>query len=182
MSSQSLRRVYTLSDQQTSVQEKIDLEHDAAKLFMRHFENRTGQPIRHIWHNQPTKPDVSCQLNDQRLDLEIAHLYGSEEEAMLILGRELTEITRQALQEQQRVPVNDRLLKALNRILSKKAEKTYQTKRVWLVIRNAHPAWSTKDILNLLPKIEVPAKHPFEQIWIVGDMEGITGIVPLFPA
>ena len=79
--------------------EKIMLEHQAAKVFMRLYEQQFKQPMRHIWHNQPAKPDVSCYFAGERLDLEIAHLYGSEVEAMHILGRTLTEQTRFALQE-----------------------------------------------------------------------------------
>jgi len=64
----------------SSIQEKIYLEHEAARLFMRFYEKQTGIPMRHIWHNLPRKPDVSCYLNDSKLDLEIAHIYGSEAE------------------------------------------------------------------------------------------------------
>lgn len=162
-----------------STEEKIELEHQAAKLFMRHYEQLTGQHIRHIWHNEPHKPDVSCRLNGDRLDLEIAHLYGSEEEAMLILGRQLTDPTREALLEQQQVSSDARLLNALNRILRQKAQKRYDSGRVWLVIRNAHPAWSQQQILALQHHIDVPEEHPFEQIWIVADWQGLSGIIKL---
>lgn len=169
--------------QTDSHSEKIELEHQAAKLFMRWYENTTGQRIRHIWHNQPTKPDVSCRLEGERLDLEIAHLYGSEQEAMILLGRELTEHTAEELRALQRQgDPHVRLLDSLNRILANKAEKTYQSDRVWLVIRNVHPAWTADEIRQLQHCcIDVPANHPFEQIWIVGDFEGNTGIVKLYP-
>lgn len=164
-----------------STEEKVELEHQAAKLFMRHYEQLTGQKIRHIWHNQPRKPDVSCRLKGERLDLEIAHLYGSEEEAMLILGRHLSDQTRQALHELQTVSSDVRLLNALNRILRQKAIKRYQSGRVWLVIRNAHPAWSHNQIIALQHHIDVPQQHPFEQIWMVADWQGQSGIVQLHP-
>lgn len=164
-----------------SIQEKIKLEHQAAKLFMKHYEQQHGHRMRHIWHNEPKKPDVSCRLNGQRLDLEIAHLYGSEEEAMLILGRQLTTQTRKALIDLQHVSFDARLLNALNRILRQKAEKTYQSDHVWLVIRNAHPAWSRAQIEALQHHIAVPEQHPFEEIWMVTDWEGLGGIVQLYP-
>lgn len=170
-----------MSSSQESVKEKVELEHIAAKIFMRHYEKLAGKPLRHIWHNEPKKPDVSCKLDGERLDIEIAHLYGSEEEAMFILGRELTEVTRQALIELQKVSVDVRLLNALNRILLQKSGKYYESDRVWLVIRNAHPAWSRRDIEALQHHITIPESHPFAQIWIVGDMEGISGIVKLYP-
>jgi hypothetical protein len=162
--------------------EKLELEHQAAKLFMRWYEHDTGKRIRHLWHNRPNKPDVSCRLEGERLDLEIAHLYGSEQEAMQILGRELSDLTRQELRqlEQNTLP-NQRLLKALNRILLNKSYKHYKTKRVWLVIRNAHPAWDTEQIKALQHCIDVPTHHPFEQIWLVGDWAGKSGVVQLYP-
>lgn len=165
-----------------SEQEKITLEHQAAKLFMRWYEHDSGMHIRHLWHNRPSKPDVSCRLEGQRLDLEIAHIYGSEQEAMKILGRELSNNTRQELRDLEQTSAPDeRLLKALNRILFNKSLKHYNTQRVWLVLRNAHPAWNAEQIKALQHCIAVPNAHPFEQIWIVADWTGKSGIVQLFP-
>ncbi len=162
-------------------QEKIELEHEAARLFMRHWERATGVPIRHIWHNRPNKPDVSCFLNGDRLDLEIAHLYGTEAEAMAILGRDISLATRQELALMDHDHTDDRLLHALNRILAAKARKTYNSERVWLVIRNANSLWSKEDIEAMQHRIQVPGGHPFEQIWMVADMKADSGIVQLFP-
>jgi hypothetical protein len=134
-----------VSELNHSEREKIDLEHQAAKLFMRWFERETGNPIRHLWHNRPAKPDVSCRFEGDRLDLEVAHLYGSEQEAMQILGRELDYATRHDLQHLEKATEpHGRLVTALNRI-------------------------------------SVPNTHPFEQIWIVADWNGKSGIVQLFP-
>lgn len=57
------------------------MEHQAAKFFMREFERKTGKLIRYLWHNRPAKPDVPCRFEGDRLDLEVAHLYGSEQKA-----------------------------------------------------------------------------------------------------
>ena len=165
----------------SSIHEKIQLEHQAAKIFMRWYEHDTGKQIRHIWHNRPIKPDVSCELEGRRLDIEIAHLYGSEQEAMQILGRELSDRTRKELCDLEKVDTRARLLSALNRILANKALKQYKTSRVWLVIRNAHPQWTVKEIKQLQHCIDVPAGHPFEQIWMVGDFTGASGIVQIYP-
>lgn len=167
---------------QKSESEKIQLEHDAAKLFMRWYERNTGQHIRHLWHNRPSKPDTSTLLEGERLDLEIAHLYGTEEEAMKLLGRELPDTTKLALHLLERSTDPDaRLLNALNRILQSKSEKSYKSKRVWLVIRNVHPDWDADRIRQQCAAIDVPNNHPFEQIWIVGDFKGKSGIVKLYP-
>jgi hypothetical protein len=165
-----------------SEHEKLVLEHQAAKLFMHWHELKTGKPIRHLWHNRPAKPDVSCRFEQGRLDLEVAHVCGSEQEAMQILKRELSNKIRQEMQELKKTTEpNARLLEALNQILYNKSFKKYKTKRVWLVIRNTHSAWGKKQILALQHQITVPNIHPFEQIWIVADWQGKSGIVQLFP-
>ncbi|BFM47841.1 hypothetical protein [Marinomonas sp. THO17] len=164
-----------------SEKEKIELEHQAAKLFMRCYEKNTGKPIRHIWHNNPIRPDVSCMFEGQRLDLEIAHLYGSEEEAMEILGRHLTQKTCDVLAQLKEEPAEERLLASLNKILTNKSSKHYRTQRVWLVIRNAHPEWQKADIKAVEHLISMPEPHAFEKVWILGDFEGKTGIVRLYP-
>ncbi len=162
-------------------EEKILLEHEAAKIFMRLYEQRFQVKMRHIWHNEPARPDVSCYYNDQKLDLEIAHLYGSEAEAMHILGRELSQQTHQELLALMRVPAEQRMLAALNRIIANKAAKHYDSKRVWLVIRNANPLWHRAAMLTHCAKLHMPKAHPFEQIWMVGDFQGKSGILPLYP-
>lgn len=162
-------------------EEKIKLEHEAARLFMRLYEQRFGIQMRHIWHNEPARPDVSCYYDDQKLDLEIAHLYGSEVEAMHILGRELGQNTHKELLALLRTPAEHRLLTALNRLISNKAEKSYTTERVWLVIRNANPLWTRRDILLRYKQLHMPRQHPFEQIWLIGDMQGQSGILAMYP-
>ena len=166
----------------SSIGEKIALEHQAAKLFMRLYQHKFGIKMQHIWHNEPAKPDVSCYLEQQRLDLEIAHLYGSEVEAMHILGRELGDNTHRELLALLRTPAQHRLLTALNRLISNKAEKSYNTERVWLVIRNANPLWTRRDILVHHHQLHMPKQHPFEQIWLIGDLQGQSGILALYPA
>ena len=165
----------------SSIGEKIALEHQAAKLFMRLYQHKFGIKMQHIWHNEPAKPDVSCYLEQQRLDLEIAHLYGSEAEAMKILGRELKGGTLDALQSLTQFPVAERLLQALDKLISNKAQKSYDSEKVWLVIRNAHPDWHAEELAQTPHLLKIPPKHPFEQIWLVADMTGQAGLVPLYP-
>ena len=165
----------------SSIDEKIELEHQAARIFMRLYQHKFGVKMQHIWHNQPAKPDVSCYLEQQRLDLEIAHLYGSEAEAMKILGRELKGATLDALQSLSHFPVAERLLAALDKLISNKAQKSYDSDKVWLVIRNAHPDWHAQELEQAPHLLQIPAQHPFEQIWLVADMTGQAGLVPLYP-
>lgn len=164
-----------------SEKEKVELEHQAAKLFLRLYEKQFNLPMRHIWHNQPSKPDVSCYQGEDKLDIEIAHLYGSEKEAMAILHRELSSETKENLKALLLEPIETRLTKALQRILANKALKHYDSKRVWLVIRNANPFWRNNDIQALQHHFAMPTPHPFEQVWIIGDMQGHSGLTQLYP-
>lgn len=164
-----------------SMQEKIHLEHEAAKLFMRLYEKQFGIPMRHIWHNLPRKPDVSCYLNGKKLDLEIAHIYGSEAEAKLILGRGADEKMLASLHQLTLLPVTGRLLAALNAILASKAVKRYHSQRVWLVLRNMNSLWQHMDFEKYRQQIKLPEAHPFEQIWLIGDAKGRNGAMQLYP-
>lgn len=165
----------------SSIDEKIALEHEAARIFMRLYQQKFGVKMQHIWHNQPAKPDVSCYLEQQRLDLEIAHLYGSEAEAMKILGRELKGGTLEALESLEQYPIAGRLLQALNKLINNKAHKSYDTAKVWLVIRNAHPDWHAEELALTPHLLNIPPVHPFEQIWLVADMAGSGGLMSLYP-
>lgn len=165
----------------TSERDKKNLEHEAARLFMRAYEKTFGHEIRHIWHNKPRKPDTSCLLEDEHLDLEIAHLYGSEAEAMVLLGKDLPERSKLDLHLlEESTDTNDRLLAALNLILENKSTKHYRSNRVWLVIRNTHPDWNAEVIKSMAPNIVIPTVHPFEQIWMVADMKGESGVLCLY--
>ena len=161
--------------------EKIKLEHDAAKLFLRLYEKQNAVSMRHIWYNQPKKPDVSCYQNKQKLDIEIAHVYGSEKEAMAILGRDLSTETQDELKKLLFIPAKTRLTQALQRILKQKAKKHYDSERVWLVIRNANPFWQNQDIQSVKHILSIPNYHPFEEIWVIGDIEGKSGLTKLYP-
>lgn len=165
----------------SSIQEKIHLEHEAAKQFMRGYEKQYGIPMRHIWHNLPRKPDVSCYLNGSRLDLEIAHIYGSEAEAKLILGRGADEKILAALHQLTLLPVNSRLMVALNAVLASKSQKKYHSQRVWLVLRNMNSLWQQNDFVKHRHQIVLPESHPFEQIWLLCDAKGDSGVIRLFP-
>ncbi len=152
-----------------SEQEKLQLEHDAGKLFLRCYEHRFGIPMRHIWHNQPSKPDISCYRNEQKLDIEIAHLYASETEAMAVLGRPLSISMQRDLADMAMQPSEQRLHCALQRLLEQKGKKHYQSEQTWLLIRNASTIWHKADFDAELQNITIPLTHPFQQIWLLCD-------------
>ena len=160
--------------------EKVALEHQAAKLFMTLYESQYQIPMRHIWHNQPAKPDVSCYCNGHKLDLEIAHLYGSETEAMAVLGRPLSLEMEQAIAQMAESDLTLRLKNALGRLLHNKAKKRYDSQQVWLVIRNASSCWSQTDLQRVLNDIPVAKHHPFSEIWLITDFYGKNGLIKIF--
>jgi hypothetical protein len=178
---------------------KRQLERDAAKHFLRLYEQMYNTPMRNIWHNEPTQPDISCHFDGKPLDLEIAHLYANTSEAK-ILVRQIIEQGQtpptQSIQEPLERSAKElellnyladlvemdnqqRLLTALSRILNSKSQKTYDSPRVWLVIRNASPLWQAKDFEQCMPYFKIP-KHPFEQIWLLPEFDGSQLPIQLF--
>ena len=130
---------------------------------------------------KPPEPDFIIQLDAREMGVEVAHLYGSERDARLLLGRSRPEeSTIQARVEHAMIPLNIRVPVELNRILSQKATKAYP-RRTWLVIRNAYPLWKKADF-EMYPEIlTIPREHPFEQIWLLCNQQGTSGMLRLFP-
>jgi hypothetical protein len=180
---------------------KRQLERDAAKHFLRLYEQMYHTPMRNIWHNEPSRPDISCHLNGKPLDLEIAHLYASTSEAK-ILAREIVEqVQDQRIflsPDQKELIVSDkerellnylfdlaamdsqqRLITALTRILTSKGQKSYDSPRVWLIIRNASPLWKSKDFTQCMQQFKIP-ENPFEQIWLLPEFDGSQQPIQLF--
>ncbi|MFY8274421.1 hypothetical protein AAEU32_09870 [Pseudoalteromonas sp. SSDWG2] len=149
--------------------EKLKLEHEAARLFLRAYERKYHTPMRHIWHNEPAKPDVSCYMDNERLDIEIAHLYANEHEAMAVLGRPLNLDIQRQLAQLALNAGSEQLHVALTRLLAAKATKRYDSQRVWLLIRNASTLWHHDDFVKTIGDIDVPQGHVFEQIWLLSD-------------
>ena len=162
--------------------DKANWELQAIRVFITWFNKNDHQLLSISHQNRPAKPDVTCKLDGEQVDIEIAHLYGSDKEAMKILGRKLDSDTRIELRKLERGGhVESRLLLALNRILEQKASKQYQSHRIWLVIRNAHPAWSCTDIQTHIQQLKIPEIHPFQRIWVIGDLTAASGAIQIYP-
>jgi hypothetical protein len=180
---------------------KRQLERDAAKHFLRLYEQMHQTPMRNISHNEPSRPDISCHLDGKPLDLEIAHLYASASEAK-ILSREIIEQVQgyqvpfdhrekklepsekelellNYLSDLIEMSSQQRLITALTRILNSKGQKSYDSPRVWLVIRNASPLWQAKDFQQCMQHFQVP-ENPFEQIWLLPEFDGSEPPIQLF--
>ena len=125
-------------------------------------------------------PDATCRIGNTEIDLEIAHLYGSDIDAQRLLGRNRrVPFTEETLKEQRLIPLNLRIPNELNSILKSKSKKTYETERVWLVIRNGYPLWNKEDFENYKSEIILPKEHPFEKIWLVCDSRGYSGLIEI---
>jgi hypothetical protein len=77
------------------------------------------------------------------------------------------------------VPLDERLLMPLSRLLASKATKTYQTSRVWLLIRSASPLWNLEEFKEHQAGIAIPSKTPFEQIWLLCGPRASFGVLQL---
>ena len=160
--------------------EKRRLEHQAARVFLRRYEAEFGIRMRHIWHNEPSKPDTSCYCQNEQLDLEIAHLYANESEARLACGRSDSDPLWQYLSELGDIDLQQRLFLALKRLLKKKSTRFYHSDRVWLVIRNASPLWHRVDLVNAVQKLTGHASidfRNFEHIWLIPDFDGQESLI-----
>lgn len=181
---------------------KRQLERDAAKHFLRLYEQMNNIPMRDISHNEPSKPDISCHLNGQPLDLEIAHLYATSSEAKILTHELIQQVQGQGQNPVQNsnpyLKANDkelelinylaelidldsqqRLVTALTHILNSKAKKSYDSPRVWLVIRNASPLWQAEDFKQCRKYFKIP-KNPFGQIWLLPEFDGSEDPIQLF--
>ena len=165
---------------------KRQLERDAAKHFLRLYEQAYGVSMRDIWHNEPSKPDISCHLEGRPLDLEIAHLYASKSEAKILSNELIEEIgnSNESLDPSEKelelihylsdlVEMDSQkcLSTALVRLLRSKAKKHYDSPRAWLVIRNASPLWQADDFKRCIAHFHMP-ENPFEQIWLLPEFDG----------
>lgn len=149
--------------------EKHRLETGALNQFSEAFALEFGEGrFTFIELRSPREPDGFCALDGQTLHVEVGHVYGKESDAKRLLGRTGKSA---ATPEQQMlsaiVPLGARLLPPLNSLLANKATKTYQTSRVWLLIRSAFPLWSLEDFKEHQASIVIPPTHPFEQIWLL---------------
>jgi hypothetical protein len=65
-------------------------------------------------------------------------------------------------------------------VLSQKAEKAYEGWPIWLLIRNGLPIWTNEEFNDHLNEIIIPAKHPFQEIWLLCAPTGAFGAIQLY--
>lgn len=161
--------------------EKHGLETGALNQFSDALTTLWGEP-RFAFHElrEPPEPDGYCSIDGQFLHVEVGHFYGTQSDTKQLLGR--TGKSAPTQEEQLLsclVPLDARLLIPLNRLLADKATKTYQTSRVWLLIRSAFPLWNLNDFEEHQANIAIPSEHPFEQIWLLCGPRASFGVLRL---
>ncbi len=162
--------------------EKTDLEKFAVIEFCKAYNRqRPEHHLHYIEHCQPPFPDTRCTLDGQDIYIEVAHVYGPPSDAKRLLGRQGHAYPGAAEQKQARLtPLSIRIGKALERALQCKCKKTYNTSLVWLLVRNANLLWTYSDFQSYLVDINIiPAKHPFQQVWLLCGRGADSGIIDL---
>lgn len=160
--------------------EKAALEKFAVIQFCNAFNSQFKADLTYIERCDPPFPDVKCSLNGNSIFIEVAHLYGAGSDAKRLLGRQGTSYPRREEQETARLtPLHIRIGQDLSRILRQKSGKTYTAHPAWLLVRNANPLWDYSDFTSYVPNIEIPAKNPFLQIWLLCGLRAESKVIEL---
>jgi hypothetical protein len=154
--------------------EKANLEHHAVQSFIKLYNQTHRRKLTFLQLGHPPMPDAICRLGRRDLGIEVAHCYGSWDDAALRLGHRLaSQIPKIAQQARRTTPLDVRVLSTLNEVLTKKSTREYDFGPVWLVVRNAFSAWSARDYRRRQDDIMLPTTTPFGQIWLVCDENSV---------
>lgn len=161
--------------------EKDNLETSAITQFAAALTAEDGGGnLKFIELCKPPEPDGYCTLNGQPLHIEVGHIYGTQSDVKLLLGRTgKSAPSHEQLLLSSMIPLQNRLLVPLNRLLADKAKKTYTASKIWLLIRSAFFLWKRSDFEQCLPYIAIPEAHPFEQIWLLCGPSASSGVLRL---
>jgi len=154
--------------------QKENLEYYALQNFIAYYNNTHKRKMAFIRQCQPPMPDIICRLERTEVGIEVAHTYGTGEEAAMRLGnRDAKNIPEDIHRTRRLVTVDDRATFSLNQLLMQKSKKLYKHDHLWLVVRNAFLLWSLHDYKLNKKMINIPANHPFRQVWLVCDQNSI---------
>lgn len=137
-----------------------------------------GQFTRH--GRDGTEPDVIYSVAGQTLGIEIATAYydNAQAKAEWQLARGITKFVSRII-KMGLVRNPDKLISAaVQRAINGKCSKTYLgVDVVWLCIYQHAPLTDVWDTEDLISRLEIPSKHPFEKIYLgfyapVGDGGG----------
>lgn len=163
------------------IKEKHGLEQGAVMQLISVLTKR--YPLLHIEFDKllkPPFPDARCIVNGSPVYIEVTHIYGTEVDTRYLLGRKgKAKPTHKERLGASCIPLKFRYLIPLNRILQKKASKTYTASPVWLVVRNGLPIWTEEDFRSHILDIVVPETHPFQKIFFLCGPRDLFGMIEL---
>lgn len=140
--------------------EKLALEKTAIQLFIQIYNQNHLDKLRLLY--QQEQPDAVLQINEQdKLGLEITHLFYDELEAKILLGR--------SDQDPYVQETLDHLIEELNMLIRRKENKMDNYSKnypIALLIRNASLLFGMSDILSCRNRIYKP-QNLFTQIWLL---------------
>lgn len=141
-------------------QEKRDLEREAVKIFIDIYNQNHANKLRLLYQRE--RPDAVLQDSFQnKIGVEITHLFYDSEEAKMLLGR-----SKESVHSHE---VIEMLINELNKRIQTKEIKIdkYSTSHpIALIIRNASRAFGMSDILNAKELIYKP-QGKFTHIWFI---------------
>ncbi|HYA43244.1 MAG TPA: hypothetical protein VEF34_18220 [Syntrophobacteraceae bacterium] len=154
--------------------QKHNLEYHAVLSFIAEYNRTRKRHIHFICQCEPPMPDTLCRLGDKQIGVEVAHTYGTGEEAATRLGNlDMKDFPDKVHRGRRIIPISIRALRSLNDILAKKANAKYQFSPTWLLVRNGFFHFSLTDYCKSKGEILVPHGHPFEKIWLLCDERSI---------
>ena len=157
-----------------TMKQKDNLEYYAVINFISEYNQTHKRHLHFVSQSKPPKPDSICLHNNKEIGIEVAHTYGSREEAAIRLGnRNSGDFPNELHLKRRIIPVDIRALNSLNAIMSKKATRTYNVSPTWLLIRNGFPLWSLSDYQKCKKEIFIPKETPFHQIWLLCDENSV---------
>lgn len=149
--------------------EKLQLEEDAIKLFLKFYNSQTDDKLEKKKHQD--RPDFILfnPVTGKDIGVEVSHVFYDDEEAKMLLGRPYTLTHGKIDLSELSFVLNTRLLDK-----SQDAQDYPYNEEMMLIIRIASPIFN-KESFNLLDdKIIIP-QNRFSQIWLVFE-DGIQRI------
>lgn len=164
--------------------EKESLEHATLQKFIDAYNAEHGDAPLHLVR-MGDAPDGIVRMGPNEIGIEIAHVYGTDFDARNRLGRagDVATIQDDASLwkrhiDNATIPLDQRILTSLKRVLKKKAQKQYGGD-CWLLLRNAFPLWAKSDFLQHMNRIQIP-EHEYDQIWLLCGQDSSDGILRLY--
>jgi len=162
-------------EQERNLTTKQAIEYFCFKYFTEWQQKEYQTTFDFIRFGEPPEPDMFAELNGREVGIETATLYGGRFDAARLLGRINDEYIQDDVDEEALIPL-DRVYHRLSSIIKYKQNKEYSTGKPWLLIQNAFRLFFKDDFQCVERRYN---RGQFEQIWLVCDAGGHSGILRL---